>query len=219
VKIALLLIVSYLLGSIPFGVIVGRAWRGVDVRKHGSGNIGFANVLRVLGPGPGLVVLLGDALKGLGPVLIGRSLLNSWLVRQPDLWLLAVALAPILGHSFSVFLRFRGGRGVATTAGTLLGMCWAAALVALGVWLLVVGVTRYISLGSMLAACTVPLYMALSGIRFEWGLFWSAVAALVIARHIPNLGRLLEGTETRVGQGVTLAEEGDASTRDNSSAA
>ena len=201
-KVGLLLAGSYLVGSIPFGVLIGRAWRGVDVRKHGSGNIGFANVLRVLGPGPAFVVLLGDAAKGLAPVLVGRALLHSWSVPEPDLWLLAVALAPILGHSFSVFLGFRGGRAVATTAGALLGMCWPAALVAVGVWLLVAGATRYISLGSMFAAGAVPLYLALSGARFEWGLFWSAVAGLVIARHIPNLGRLLEGTEAKIGQKV-----------------
>ncbi len=197
--VALLLICSYLVGSIPFGVIVGRR-RGVDVRKHGSGNIGASNVLRVLGPGPAAVVFAGDVAKGLAPVLVGRAVLRSWAVPQADLWLLAVALAPVLGHTFSVFLRFQGGRAVATTLGALLGMSWAAGLVGLGVWLIVLALTRYISVASIFAASVVPIYLALAGARMEWTLFWMAVAALIILRHIPNLGRLLEGTESRVGE-------------------
>jgi len=201
-KIALLLIAGYLVGSIPFGVIVGRACRGVDVRKYGSGNIGFANVLRVLGPGPAAVVLAGDALKGCLPVVAGRVLLTGWGVH--DLWLLAVGLAAILGHSFSIFLRFRGGRAVATTGGVLLAMCWPAALVGLGVWLLVVGLTRYISLASMSAAAAVPIYMALTGARLESGLFWTAIGALVILRHLSNIKRLLAATEAKIGERAEL---------------
>ena len=159
-KIAVLLAASYLIGSIPFGVIAGRAWRGVDVRRFGSGNIGFSNVLRVLGPGVASVVLAGDVLKGLAPVAVGRLLLRAWGTPEPELWLLAVSLAPILGHSFSVFLGFRGGRAVATVAGTLLGLAWPA--------------------------------------------------ALVIARHIPNLGRLLEGTEAKIGQRVEVERDSDS---------
>jgi glycerol-3-phosphate acyltransferase PlsY len=205
-RLALLLVGSYLLGSIPFGVLVGRT-RGVDVRKYGSGNIGFSNVLRVLGWKPAAVVLVADALKGLGPVVAGKVLLRRWGVAQPDLWLLAVALAPTLGHTFSIFLRFRGGRAVATTAGALLGMAWPAALVALGVWLAVVVVTRYISVGSIAAAIVVPVYLAFTGVRWEWLAFWSAVAALVILRHIPNIGRLRAGSESKIGQQVDLQGE------------
>jgi len=206
-RIALLVIAAYLVGSAPFGVIVGRAWRGVDVRQFGSGNIGFSNVLRVLGPAPAAVVLLGDLLKGLGPVLAGRGLLVSWSIPQPDLWLLAIALAPVLGHSFSVFLGFRGGRAVATTCGVLLGMHWPAALVGLVAWMLVVGATRYISVGSIAAAAAVPIYLALTGARWEWGAFWTLLAALVIARHIPNLSRLLAGTESKIGQRVVVDQQ------------
>lgn len=202
-KIAGLLFASYLVGSIPFGVIVGRTWRGVDVRKYGSGNIGFSNVLRVLGPGVAAIVLAGDVLKGLAPVVAARLLFRAWGTPEPELWLLAVALAPILGHSFSIFLGFRGGRAVATVGGTLLGLVWPAALVGVVVWLAVVGATRYISVGSILAAASVPMYLAFAGARWEWGAFWTGVAALVIARHIPNLERLLQGAEARIGQRVT----------------
>jgi len=204
-KVALLLGAAYLLGSIPFGVLVGRS-RGVDVRKYGSGNIGFSNVLRVLGPGPASLVFLADVLKGAVPVLAGRWLLSAWEVEQADLWLLAVGLAPILGHTFSVFLGFRGGRAVATTFGVLLGMIWQAGLIAMGVWIVVVAITRYISVASITASSAVPVFMAFSGVRLEWTLFWTAVAALIILRHIPNLGRLLEGRESKIGEPVTIEE-------------
>jgi glycerol-3-phosphate acyltransferase PlsY len=215
-KVAILLIGCYLVGSIPFGVIVGRLVRGVDIRKYGSGNIGFSNVLRVLGPGPAAIVLAADALKGFVPVLVGRRLLPTWSVTDLDLALLAVGFAPILGHSFSVFLGFRGGRGVTTTGGVLLGLCWPAALTALAVWLGVVGVTRYISLGSVAAAVSVPIYMVIAGRRWEWIVFWALVAALVILRHISNIGRLLAGTETKIGQ---RADVGDRDEQSRSGAA
>jgi glycerol-3-phosphate acyltransferase PlsY len=207
-RIALLLLGSYLVGSIPFGVIVGRLWRGVDVRKYGSGNIGFSNVLRVLGWKPAALVLVADALKGLAPMLVARSLLNAWAVPEIDLWLLAVAIAPILGHSFSLFLGFRGGRAVTTAGGVLLGFTWPGAAIALATWLVLVGLTRYISVGSMAAASSVPAYMALSGKRWEWIVFWCAVAALVILRHRPNVARLLSGTEIKIGQKVHI-EKGE----------
>jgi len=206
-RIALLLACAYLVGSVPFGVIIGRAWRGVDVRKYGSGNIGFSNVLRVLGPGPASVVFVGDLLKGFLPVAVGRVLLVRWGMPETDLWLLALGLAPIIGHSFSVFLRFAGGRAVTTTCGVLLALVWPSAVIGLAVWLLMVAVTRYISVGSIVAAITVPAYMAASGKRWEWLLFWSAVALLVILRHIPNIKRLLAGTEVKIGQRVKVEEE------------
>jgi len=199
VSIAIFLVCAYLLGSIPFGVIVGRA-RGVDIRRHGSGNIGATNVLRLLGPGPAVLVLVGDVLKGFLPVVAGGSLLRSWSMREPDLWLLAVALAPILGHTFSIFLRFHGGRAVAATLGALLGMSWQAGLVALGIFILVVAVTRYVSVASIIASASVPIYLALADARPAWAAFWTAIAALIIARHIPNIGRLLAGTEPKIGQ-------------------
>ncbi len=206
-SIAMLIIGCYLVGSIPFGVIVGRAWRGVDVREYGSRNIGFSNVLRVLGWGPASVVALGDVLKGAGPVLAGRGMLELWGMPQSDLWVLAVAVAPILGHSFSVFLGFRGGRAVATTFGVLLGMSWPAALVALGVWLLLVGTTRYISVSSMGASVAIPAYLVIAGGRWEWTVFRSAVGLLIVRRHIPNIGRLLRGTEAKIGQRVRVEDE------------
>jgi len=197
--IALVLVGSYLVGSIPFGVIVGRA-RGVDIRKHGSGNIGATNVLRLLGPGPAAAVFVGDTVKGIIPVLLGGRLIDGWALPRVDLWLMALALAPILGHSFSIFLRFRGGRAVATTLGVLLGMSWQAGLAGLGMFVLLVALTRYVSIASIGASASVPIYLAATGARPAWAGFWTAIAALIIARHIPNIGRILDGTEPKIGQ-------------------
>ncbi len=203
-RLVALLLGGYLLGSLPFGVIVGRAWKGVDIRKYGSGNIGFSNALRVLGWKPAAVVFIGDALKGALPVVIGHALLDAWRVPRADLWILLVGLTPILGHSFSVFLRFRGGRAVTTTLGVLLGLCWQAGLIGLGVWLVVVAITRYISLGSIIAALSIPTYMFLSGKSREWLILWSAIALLVILRHLPNMMRLVKGTEVKIGERVEM---------------
>jgi glycerol-3-phosphate acyltransferase PlsY len=202
-KIAAWILASYLLGSIPFGFLIGRT-RGIDVTRHGSGNIGFSNVLRVLGPGPAAVVLVADILKGATPVYFGRYWLSAVVGAEPAWCLLAFALAAILGHTFSVFLGFRGGRAVATTLGALLGMSWLAAVVGLGMWILVVAVTRYISVASIVAAASVPIFLAATEAQFERTLFWTAIAALIIARHIPNLGRLIEGTESKIGEKVKL---------------
>ena len=195
---------GYLVGSLPFGVIIGRAWKGVDIRQYGSGNIGFSNALRVLGWKPAAVVFIGDALKGIVPVVLGQALLSTWHAPRADLWLLLVGLAPILGHSFSVFLRFRGGRAVTTTLGVLIGLCWQAALVALVSWLVVVAITRYISLGSIVAALSVPTYMFLSGKSRDWLILWCVVSLLVILRHLPNMKRLVKGTEVKIGEKVEM---------------
>lgn len=204
VPIAALIAGGYLIGSIPFGVIIGRALKGIDLRHYGSGNIGFSNALRVLGWRPAAVVFLGDTLKGATPVVVGQALLKAWDVPRGDLWILLVGLAPILGHSFSVFLRFRGGRAVTTTLGVLLGLCWQAGVIGLGLWLIVVAITRYISVGSICAAIAVPTYMFLSGKSREWLILWTAVALFVILRHIPNIKRLLKGTEVKIGEKVEM---------------
>jgi glycerol-3-phosphate acyltransferase PlsY len=125
------------------------------------------------------------------------------------LWLLAFALAPIMGHSFSVFLKFSGGRAVTTTCGTLFAMAPPAAAIGLGIWAILVAATRYISVASMVAAASVPIYMAAAGKRWELLAFWSAVAALVILRHIPNMKRLLAGTETKIGEKVEVEGAGE----------
>ena len=168
---------GYLVGSIPFGVLVGRACKGVDIRQYGSGNIGFSNALRVLGWKPAAVVFIADALKGAAPVVVSQALMRAWHTPHADVWLL------------------------------LLGLCWQAALIGLGIWLIVVAVTRYISLASILASASVPIYMVLAHRGQAWIIFWIAIAALVILRHIPNIKRLLADAETKIGERVELREE------------
>ncbi len=201
-----LLLGGYLLGSMPFGIIVGRAWRGIDIRKYGSGNIGFSNALRVLGWKAASVVFVGDVLKGFIPVFVARRVLAAAHLPNAELWLLPVALGPILGHCFSVFLGFRGGRAIATTLGVLLGLAPIAGLCGLGMWLIIVAITRYISIASIAASITVPVVVAITGARWELIAFWSAIAALIIARHVPNVRRLIAGTETKIGQKVEVGD-------------
>ena len=205
--IALILVVSYLLGSLPFGFLVGRA-HGVDIRSEGSGNIGATNVFRVVGRGWGLLVFALDFLKGLVPVLLA-----PWLALQAggggslaSLPLLLAGLAAILGHNYPCWLGFRGGKGVATSGGALVGIMPWVALVGLVAWLLVFLPTRYVSLASIVAALALPVaYYALAGWRggFEPALFALAlvIAALAVWRHRGNIARLLNGTEHRMTAG------------------
>lgn len=183
--------------------------RGVDIRDFGSGNIGFSNVLRTLGLGPGLVVFVGDTGKGLLAVAICRWLgMNDYLI-------VAGGAFSILGHSFSVFLKFQGGRAVATSLGVMIGLTPVIAGIAFAIWLAVVGVTRYISLASIVAAVSVPSMMFLwkaQQVPLPYKIVAAMAAALIVAKHTPNIKRLLSGTETRIGQKVKLErkEEEDA---------
>lgn len=190
--LVLLLIACYLIGSVPVGYLAGRI-KGIDVRKHGSGNIGMTNVTRVVGTIPGLVVLAGDVLKGV---------LATWLglrVGGPSVALLG-GLAAIIGHNWSVFLGGRGGRGVATSAGVLLTLSPAVALSAVGVWLATLLVFRYVSVASMVAGCSVPLFMLVYRQPAGYLLLSLVIAGLILNQHRPNIRRLKEGREFRIGE-------------------
>lgn len=204
VLLALVLAGAFVLGAIPFGYLAGRM-RGVDLRAHGSGNIGATNTLRVLGVGPGLVVLLFDVLKGLVPVLIAKGL--PALPGTEDGWPSAGAgLAAILGHTFSPFLRFKGGKGVATSLGVLIGLSPVVAGLSVALFLLVVAATRYVSLGSMVGAVAqsalffAPLAPGGKDFPLAFRLFGLLVAAFVLAKHRANIDRLRNRTESRLGQ-------------------
>jgi len=192
VKIILVLALSYLLGAIPVGYLVGRYTQGIDIRRYGSRNIGTTNAFRILGTGPGFLVLGGDVLKGLVAVLIGRMGGGTGLA-------LLSGLAAMAGHNWSIFLGFQGGRGVATAAGVILALVPDVVLAALAVWVVVVVLTRYVSLGSIFAAESVPLFMLYFGKAWTHVLFGLVAAALIIYRHRPNIRRLLAGTEFKIG--------------------
>jgi len=188
-------LIGYLLGAIPFGLLVARS-RGIDIRLHGSGNIGATNVLRVLGKKWGILVFVLDALKG----WLAVDLAMRWLpagTHGAVLNGLVAAFACVLGHSFPVWLRFRGGKGVATTAGVLVSLMPLAAGVALLVWVAVFFSSRYVSLASIAAAIALPVSAALLGKGMYLLVFSGIVAALVIWRHRTNIERLRAGTENR----------------------
>jgi acyl phosphate:glycerol-3-phosphate acyltransferase len=199
VRAAMVLVIAYLLGGLPFSVWIARA-KGIDVRKVGSGNPGATNVMRAAGRGAGLLALACDAAKGVAAVALAR-----WLAPSPA-WLGWAALAAVCGHVFSVFLGFRGGKGVATAAGALGAVSLAALGVALTVFVLAVALTRYVSLGSMLAALTFPAALWVLGpaddpaARTALVVSSSLIALLVLVRHRGNLERLLAGTENRLGR-------------------
>ncbi|MFZ5648835.1 MAG: glycerol-3-phosphate 1-O-acyltransferase PlsY [Bacillota bacterium] len=190
VLFALSLISSYLIGSIPFGYIVARI-KGVDIRQHGSGNIGATNVWRILGPGLGLLVLFLDALKGAVPVIIGRQ------VGIEGAELLA-GMAALLGHAFPIYLGFKGGKIIATGAGVMLALAPLVLLIAFLVFASVVLVSRYVSLGSVLAAASVPVLLTLFQYNWMYILFGGAICLIAVLKHIPNIKRLIQGTESKI---------------------
>jgi glycerol-3-phosphate acyltransferase PlsY len=198
-EVLLVLLLAYLFGSVPAGVLVARTY-GVDIRKVGSGNIGATNVLRALGPGPALVVAFFDVFKGGIAVLIARaSGLEDWLLG-------GVALAAILGHNYSLFLGFKGGKGVATSFGTLLFLDPVLSLWTLPVGVSVMLITRYVSAGSM-AGSVAATVLALALGRPPWEVATVfLMAALIFWTHRENLKRLQEGTERRLGERVEVRD-------------
>ncbi len=187
-------VIGYLLGSIPFGFLIVRLTAGTDIRKQGSGNIGATNVFR-RSRWAGLGTLLFDGGKGYLAVLIAR-----WMGGDPA-WQAIAALAAILGHVFTVWLRFKGGKGVATGCGAYLAICPGAVVTTLVVFILTVALTRYISLASILATGAFPLWAYLYGEPTSV-LLWGALgASVIILKHHQNIRRLLAGTETRFALG------------------
>lgn len=186
-----LAVASYLLGSIPFALLIGRL-HGVDIRQHGSGNVGATNVVRVLGRGPGILCFGLDFLKGAGPVAAALMLgLPLWAV-------LLAAAAAILGHSRSLFLGFTGGKSVATGAGALVALSPLAGLGALLVWGIVFFTSRIVSLASIAAALALPVLMVVTRQSIEVVAFAALVSGYVIVRHRANIQRLREGREPRM---------------------
>lgn len=193
------LLASYVLGSIPTSYLAARYGAGIDLRQVGSKNLGATNLYRVLGWRYAVPVAVFDAAKGVIPVLLFARL------AEVGVWgALVLGLAAILGHVFSVFLRFKGGKGVATSAGVVLGLAPLAFLAAAIVWALVVRVSGYVSLGSVLAAMAFPGAVAIIyPERREVLWFGVVLAALIIGFHRANIGRLLRGTENRFGRRTT----------------
>lgn len=199
------MVVSFLAGGIPFGLAIGKLVRGVDLRKLGSGNIGAANAARVLGYYWGGFIFLLDGLKGFLPVFLLAPLFARWGGREEQdvIFRTLFALSAFLGHVFSPYLRFRGGKGVATAAGVLMALTPQAVLIAFAAWIVVLLIFRIVSVASLAAAAVLPAsHLLLRGSRpgrdEQWIFFFCvAIAGIVIFRHGSNIARLLRGEEPR----------------------
>lgn len=193
-------IVGFIHGSIPFGFIMVKVLRGTDIRDYGSGNIGATNVMRVVGKFPGICVFLLDVMKGLLPALIFRLIFDSNAG-------ISAGVGAIAGHMFTPILKFRGGKGVATSLGVFIGLVPIASAVAFGVWLILLVSLRWVSLASMVAAISLPafLYLSRSSAVSEFSpglLIFALVATLaVIIKHTANIKRLLKGKEPKFSWG------------------
>ena len=203
----LLIPFAYLLGSLPFGYLIVKERTGVDVRSVGSGNVGATNVLRTAGKVPAITVLLMDMAKGCFPVLLGRVLGAS-----PGI-LAATALAAVVGHVFSIYLGFRGGKGVATALGAFVALAPIATVTSSAIFVLLVVWKRYVSLGSVVAVASFPIWTFLYGqvgwMSLEWlpiTLAGVATSMVVFARHKSNLERIRAGTESRIGENLEVED-------------
>ena len=209
---------GYLLGSIPVGYAVARWVRGIDIRQHGSGNVGATNVGRVLGHRWGLLVLGLDALKGALPVALLPRLLLPAGTEGFQHWQVAVGVATVVGHMYPISLGLRGGKGVATALGVVSCLAPQATLIAGGAFLLTFGIWRYVSLGAIVAAVVFALTQfgkygtqLFSGSQWSLGVFSLVVPGLIILRHRGNIGRLLRGEEPKYGSSKNASPEDSAS--------
>jgi glycerol-3-phosphate acyltransferase PlsY len=196
---------SYLLGSVPIGYLYGRA-RGVDLRKIGSGNIGATNVYRAFGKAPAIIIFWLDVAKGLVAVTLIAAIGSAWAYTP-----IACGLAAIAGHVTSIFMRGRGGKGVATAVGVFLGLAPLATAICLGIWAVLFAAFRYVSLGSITGAIALPILIWLldrDGYRASPVFYFALlVAVLVVVTHRANIGRLARGTENRIGRKREAGEE------------
>ena len=188
----LTVVLAYLIGSIPSGLILGKLFWHTDLREHGSHNIGATNAWRTLGKRAGIAVFIADSIKGQAGVAMGLLLAGTPLAAVLG------GLFAIIGHSFSLFLRFHGGKGVATSLGVLTMLMGNVTLIVFAVWFAIVYLTRYVSLGSIVAGFLTPILAALFGYPMEYVLFTVIAAILVIVRHRENIVRLMNGTENKI---------------------
>jgi glycerol-3-phosphate acyltransferase PlsY len=199
-------ILSYLLGSIPFGIIISKFWKGIDIREYGSKNPGATNVYRVIGPIPALMVLLLDISKGLiATLLISRIIIDQPVLNHTSLMIIA-GLVVILGHIFPVFASFKGGKGVATGLGVLISLAPAELIFALLLFLIIVAITRYVSLGSLSSALFILLalifekYYLHKPVPYELLIAVIVLMVFIFYTHRSNIKRLLNGTENKFGK-------------------
>lgn len=206
-KIFLIGVIGYLLGSANTSLIVGKFY-GVDVRKHGSGNAGMTNTLRTLGKAAALLVIVGDLLKGVVACLIGLYVVGDrgfsadifHRTHLEDLGLMVGGIGAILGHNWPVYFGFKGGKGILTSLSVVLMMDPLLALVLFGIFLVIVIITRYVSLGSIIASASFPIAAGVFGRDATFIIFAAGIGLLAIIRHHANIGRIIKRTESKLGQ-------------------
>ncbi|MBN2097369.1 MAG: glycerol-3-phosphate 1-O-acyltransferase PlsY [Candidatus Omnitrophica bacterium] len=203
--LVLAMLLSYLLGAIPVGYLLTKALKGVDIRRFGSGNVGATNVFRVVHPLAAVAVLILDIIKGIIPV----TLFADWVLQlgsnfDPVLLRLILAVFAVSGHNWTIFLKFQGGKGIATSTGALLGLSLKIPALGLilglcmGVWLLVLLTTGFVSLSSIIAACALPLLMIVFSQPLKLTIFAAALCLFAVYRHKSNIGKLLRGEEKKI---------------------
>jgi len=202
--IFLILVACYLLGSFPSGYLIGKAFKGIDIRNFGSGNIGFTNVLRAVGTFPALIVLIIDITKGIISVYLGVFFAKLMGIDYQVMGGIG-GLASIIGHNWPVFLRFKGGKGVAVTAGVFLVLTPIPFLLSLFVMIGIITLTRYVSLGSIVAAGSLPFFVLWLKNNARFYLFLSIITALfILFKHRNNIQRLLRSKESKIGKKVKI---------------
>ena len=201
-KIILVLIIGYLLGSFNTSILVGKLY-GTDIRKHGSGNAGMTNTLRTLGKVAALLVIIGDMLKGILAFIIGNLIINSI---PPEISIdvigiggMAGGIAAIAGHNWPLYFGFKGGKGILTSFSVILMMDWKLGLILLGIFLIIVVLTRFVSLGSIIASIAFPITAFIKGNGIVFTVFAAILAVLATIMHRSNIKRLLSGTERKLG--------------------
>ena len=200
IQVTVLTIIAYLIGSIPTGIVVAKILGAPDPRAVGSGNIGATNVGRAAGKAAGIITLIGDVLKGFLITLLALYILGSSSEANSPLAISIVAFSVFLGHLFPVFLKFKGGKGVATTLGVFLAIGPFQAIMALILFIIIVAIFKYVSVASMIASVSIPLLLNLSPATSPYVPLAVIISVLIILKHSDNIKRLIQGTENKIGR-------------------
>jgi glycerol-3-phosphate acyltransferase PlsY len=193
------IIVAYIIGSIPTAYIFGRVLKGIDIREYGSGNTGATNVFRVIGKTPGIIVLIIDILKGyISATYLASGFMYLAPVTRPELYRIMMGLSAIAGHNWTLFLKFKGGKGVATSAGVVIGLIPKIFWLGFLIWLITFFITGFVSLGSIIAVISVPIFTLAFGEPVEIVVFMCLLCMIIIYKHKPNIRRLIRGEENRI---------------------
>ena len=190
---------AYIIGSIPTAYIFGKVLKGIDIREYGSGNAGATNVFRVIGKTPGIIVLIIDIIKGyIAATYLASGFMYLAPVTRPELYRILFGLSAIAGHNWTLFLKFKGGKGVAASAGVVIGLIPKIFWLGFLVWLITFFITGFVSLGSIIAVISIPIFTLAFGEPVEIVIFMCLLCLIIVYKHKPNIRRLARGEEKRI---------------------